>query len=47
MAYSVRNQSNHWIEVLPPQIEVSSPGDKSEGEEETTGSTSSRRNKSR
>ncbi|RSL18569.1 hypothetical protein EDE15_4159 [Edaphobacter aggregans] len=30
VAYSVRNQSNHWIEVLPPQIEVSSPGDKSE-----------------
>jgi hypothetical protein len=30
VAYSVRNQSNHWIEILPPQIEVSSPGDKSE-----------------
>jgi hypothetical protein len=30
VAYSVRNQSNQWIEVLPPQIEVSSPGDKSE-----------------
>ncbi len=30
VAYSVRNQSDHWIEVLPPQIEVSSPGDKSE-----------------
>jgi hypothetical protein len=30
VAYSVRNQSNHWIEVLPPQIEVSSPGDKSQ-----------------
>lgn len=30
VAFSVRNQSNHWIEVLPPQIEVSSPGDKSE-----------------
>ena len=30
VAYSVRNQSNHWIEVLPPQIEVSSPGEKSE-----------------
>jgi hypothetical protein len=30
VAYSIRNQSNHWIEVLPPQIEVSSPGDKSE-----------------
>jgi len=30
VAYSVRNQSNHWIEVLPPQIEVSSPGDKNE-----------------
>ncbi len=28
VAYSVRNESNHWIEVLPPQIEVSSPGDK-------------------
>jgi hypothetical protein len=27
VAYSVRNQSDHWIEVLPPQIEVSSPGD--------------------
>jgi hypothetical protein len=30
VAYSVRNQSDHWIEILPPQIEVSSPGDKSE-----------------
>jgi hypothetical protein len=30
VAYSVRNQSNHWIEILPPQIEVSSPGDKSD-----------------
>jgi hypothetical protein len=30
VAYSVRNQSNHWIEVLPPQIEMSSPGDKSQ-----------------
>ena len=30
VAYSVRNQSNHWIEVLPPQIEISSPGDKSQ-----------------
>lgn len=30
VAYSVRNRSNHWIEVLPPQIEVSSPGDKSQ-----------------
>jgi hypothetical protein len=30
VAYSVRNQSNHWIEVLPPQIEVSSSGDKKE-----------------
>ena len=30
VAYSVRNQSDHWIEVLPPQIEMSSPGDKSE-----------------
>ena len=28
VAYSVRNQSDHWIEVLPPQIEMSSPGDK-------------------
>ncbi len=27
VAYSVRNQSDHWIEVLPPQIEVNSPGD--------------------
>jgi len=37
VAYSVRNQSDHWIEVLPPQIEVSSPGDneqiKKEGQE--------------
>jgi hypothetical protein len=30
VAYSIRNQSNHWIEVLPPQIEISSPDDKSE-----------------
>jgi hypothetical protein len=30
VAYSVRNQSNHWIEVLPPQIEMSNPGDKSQ-----------------
>ena len=30
VAYSVRNQSDHWIEVLPPQVEMSSPGDKSE-----------------
>ncbi len=30
VAYSVRNQSDQWIEVLPPQIEVSSPGDKSD-----------------
>ena len=30
VAYSVRNQSDHWIEVLPPQIELSSPGDKNE-----------------
>ena len=29
VAYSVRNQSDQWIEVLPPQIQVSSPGDKS------------------
>ena len=28
VAYSVLNQSDHWIEVLPPQIQVSSPGDK-------------------
>jgi hypothetical protein len=28
VAYSVRNQSDHWIEVLPPQIEVRSPGEK-------------------
>ena len=30
VAYSVRNQSDHWIEVLPPQVEMSSSGDKSE-----------------
>ena len=30
VAYSVQNQSNHWIEVLPPQIEMSNPGDKSQ-----------------
>lgn len=28
VAYSVLNQSDHWVEVLPPQIQVSSPGDK-------------------
>ena len=28
VAYSVRNQSSHWVEVLPPQMEVSSPGDR-------------------
>ncbi len=28
VAYSIRNQSSHWVEVLPPQIEMSSPGDK-------------------
>ena len=28
VAYSVRNQSNHWVEVLPPQVEISSPGSK-------------------
>jgi hypothetical protein len=28
VAYSVLNQSDHWIEVLPPQVQVSSPGDK-------------------
>ena len=26
VAYSVVNQSSHWVEVLPPQIEVNSPG---------------------
>ncbi len=26
VAYSVRNQSAHWVEVLPPQIEMTSPG---------------------
>lgn len=26
VAYSVRNDSHRWIEVLPPQIELSSPG---------------------
>ena len=30
VAYSVRNQSDHWIEVLPPQVEISSPGAKDE-----------------
>lgn len=30
VAYSVRNQSDHWIEVLPPQIEMTSPGAKDE-----------------
>ena len=25
VAYSVRNQSDHWVEVLPPQIEMTSP----------------------
>ena len=30
VAYSVKNQSSHWIEVLPPQIEVSSPGNSNE-----------------
>ena len=28
VAYSVRNQSDHWVEVLPPQIEMTSPGAK-------------------
>lgn len=28
VAYSVRNQTDHWIEVLPPQIEMTSPGAK-------------------
>jgi hypothetical protein len=28
VAYSVRNQSGHWVEVLPPQVEMSSPGNK-------------------
>jgi hypothetical protein len=26
VAYSVMNTTDHWIEVLPPQIELSSPG---------------------
>ena len=26
VSYSVLNQSAHWVEVLPPQIEVNSPG---------------------
>ena len=30
VAYSVRNQSDHWIEVLPPQVEISSPGAREE-----------------
>ncbi len=30
VAYSVRNQSDHWVEVLPPQIEMTSPGAKDE-----------------
>lgn len=30
VAYSVRNQSDHWIEVLPPQVEISSPGARDE-----------------
>lgn len=30
VAYSVRNDSNRWIEVLPPQIELSSPGSRDE-----------------
>ncbi len=28
VAYSVRNQSDHWVEVLPPQIEMTSPAAK-------------------
>ena len=28
VCYSVRNQSDHWVEVLPPQIEMTSPGAK-------------------
>ena len=34
VAYSVRNQSSHWIEVLPPQIEVRRPAGKSEGKKD-------------
>ena len=30
VAYSVRNQSDHWVEVLPPQVEMTSPGAKDE-----------------
>ena len=30
VAYSVRNDSDRWIEVLPPQIELSSPGSRDE-----------------
>ncbi|HUZ95353.1 MAG TPA: hypothetical protein VMU57_10605 [Edaphobacter sp.] len=30
VAYSVRNDSHRWIEVLPPQIELSSPGSRDE-----------------
>jgi len=30
VAYSVRNASDHWIEVLPPQVELSNPGAKAE-----------------
>lgn len=30
VAYSVRNQSDHWVEVLPPQIEMTNPGVKKE-----------------
>lgn len=28
VAYSVRNKSGHWVEVLPPQIEMTSPAAK-------------------
>jgi hypothetical protein len=27
VAYSVMNTTDHWIEVLPPQLELSSPDD--------------------
>ena len=25
VAYSVLNTTDHWIEVLPPQVEINSP----------------------
>ena len=43
VAYSVMNTTDHWIEVLPPQIELNSP-DRVQQEErqEETGSLQSR-----